>query len=101
MNSYLFMGLLRIKNIVFHSTSLNKSWLHINTTHISQKISIIDNQKSTIILESSHIVNFHNVTENAININAKNKIIYKYLFLIISLNVLIAMLSMCDLLNIN
>lgn len=86
-NSYLFIGLLNIKKIVFHSTSLNNNWLHTNKTQRSQNISIIANQKSTIILESSPIVSFHKIIENAIKINQKNTIIYKYLFLIISLNV--------------
>lgn len=89
-NSYLFIGLLNIKNIVFPSTSLKSNWLHTNKTHKSQKISIIVNQKSTIILESSQIVSFHNNTENTIKIIAKNIIIYRYLFLIISLKVFIA-----------
>jgi len=86
-NSYLLIGLLNIKNIVFHSISLNNNWLQTNKTHKSQKISIIANQKSTIIFESSHIVNFHSIIEKAIKINQKNTIIYKYLFLIISLKV--------------
>lgn len=92
-NSYLFIGLLSIKKIVFHSTSLNKSWLQTKSTHTSQKISIIANQKSTITLESSQIVNFHKTTEKSIKIKAKNKIIYKNLFLTISLKVLIAIFN--------
>ena len=74
MNSYLFIGLLSIKNIVFHSISLNKSWDHTNNTPTSQNISIIANQKSTIILLSSQIVNFPNNRENIMNTKAKNKI---------------------------
>ncbi len=93
MNSYLFIGLLSIRKMVFHSTSLKSNWLHTNNTHISQNTSIILNQKSTIILLSSHIVSFQSIIEKAINANAKNIIIYRNLFLTISLNVFSAMLN--------
>lgn len=73
--SFLFIGLLKIKKIVFHSISLNKSWLQINKIQISQKISIIDNQKSIIILFVSQIVNSANKRENKIKINQKKTII--------------------------
>jgi hypothetical protein len=49
-NSYLFIGFDKIKNIVFHSISLKRSCDQTNKIHINQKISIIDNQKSTITL---------------------------------------------------
>ena len=92
-NSYLLIGFERIKNIVFHSTSLNKSWLHTNKTHRSQKTSIIASQKSTIILLLSQIVSFPKVMENIMKMKPKNKIIYRYLFLIISLKVFRAMFN--------
>lgn len=92
-NSYLFIGLLSIKNIVFHSTSLNNNWLQTNNTQTIQKISIIANQKSTITLLSSQIVNFQSDIENIINTNAKNIIRYKNLFLTISLNVFCAIFN--------
>lgn len=47
--SYLFIGLDNIRYIVFHSISLKSNWLQIKTTEISQKISIIDNPKSSTI----------------------------------------------------
>ena len=93
MNSYLFIGLDKIKKIVIHSISLNKSWEPTNNTHTNQKISIIDNQKSTITLLSSQIVSFPNEIENTIKTKAKNKIRYKNLFLTISLNVLSAIFN--------
>ena len=93
-NSYLFIGFERIRNIVFPSISLNKSWLQTNNTQISQKISIIASPKSTIILLSSPIVSFPSKREKTINTKAKNIIKYKNLFLTISLNVFSAMLNM-------
>lgn len=57
MNSYLLIGLLKIKN-VFHSISLNNNWLHTNKTHTNQNISIIEIPKSVIIFWSSQILNF-------------------------------------------
>jgi len=93
-NSYLLIGLLSIKNIVFHSISLKSNWDHTNNTHTNQNISIIANQKSTITLLSSHIVNFQSATENTINTKAKNRIKYKNLFLVISLKVFSAMFNM-------
>ncbi|MBT3726436.1 hypothetical protein HOG21_01730 [bacterium] len=93
-NSYLCIGLLKIKNIVFHSTSLNNSCEPTNNTHTSQNISIIDNQKSTITLESSQIVSFHSSIEKTIKTKAKKSIKYKNLFLTISLKVLVAMFNM-------
>lgn len=92
-NSYLFIGLLNIKNIVFHSTSLKSNWEPTNNTQTSQNISIIASQKSTIILLSSHIVNVQREIENIIKIKAKNKIRYKNLFLTISLKVLSAIFN--------
>jgi hypothetical protein len=92
-NSYLFIGFDKIKNIVFPSISLNKSWLQTNKTLTNQKISIIASQKSTITLLSSQIVSFHKETEKTIKIKAKKMIKYKNLFLIISLNVFKAMFN--------
>ena len=92
-NSYLFIGLESIKNIVLPSISLKRSWLQTNKTPTIQKISIIDNQKSTIILSSSHIVNFQRDIEKIIKTKAKKSIKYKNLFLTISLKVLIVMFS--------
>ena len=94
-NSCLLIGLLNIKNIVLPSISLNNSWDHTNKTQTNQKISIIANQKSTIILLSSHIVSLPKAIENIINTNAKNNIKYKNLFLTISLNVFNAMFNIC------
>lgn len=74
MNSYLFIGLDNIKNIVFQSTSLKSSWLQTNKTQISQKTSIIESQKSTITFSLSQIVNCHNKIENPIKIKEKNTI---------------------------
>ncbi len=71
-NSYLLIGLLKIKKIVLPSISLKSNWLHTNKTQTNQKTSIIDNQKSTIILLSSQIVNFQSVIEKRIKTNAKN-----------------------------
>lgn len=73
-NSYLLIGFDNIKNIVFHSISLNKSWLQTNKTQINQKISIIAIQKSVITFWSSPIVSFHKDKEKIINKNANNKI---------------------------
>ena len=92
-NSYLLIGLLNIRKIVFHSISLNKSCDHTNNTETSQKTSIIANQKSTIILLSSQIVNCQSAIENIIKTNAKNSIKYKNLFLTISLKVFKAMFN--------
>lgn len=92
-NSYLLIGLDKIKKIVFPSISLKSSWLHTKSTQIRPKISIIASQKSMIILLVSQIVNFDREIEKIINTNAKKSIIYKYLFLEISLNVFIAMFS--------
>ena len=99
-NSYLFIGFDKIKKIVFHSTSLKSNWLQINSTQINQNISIIESQKSTIILEFSQIVNFPSKMEKIMKINEKKTIIYKYLFLIISLKVLVAILSISLIKNI-
>jgi hypothetical protein len=74
-NSYLSIGFESIKNIVFHSTSLNNSWLQTNITHISPKISIIARPKSTVIFSSFQSVNCPNEREKIININQKNNII--------------------------
>ena len=87
-NSYLFIGLLKIRKIVFHSTSLKRSWLQTNNTQTNQNISIIDKPKSTIILLSSQIVNLPRSKEKTIKINAKKRIKYRNLFLTTSLNVL-------------
>lgn len=86
-NSYLLIGFDKIKKIVFPSISLKSNWLHTNKTLKNQNISIIASQKSTIILLSSQIVNFHKETEKIIKTKAKKIIKYKNLFLIISLNV--------------
>jgi hypothetical protein len=93
MKSLLFIGLLKIKKIVFHSISLKRSWLHINKTQISQKISIVDNQKSIMIFFVSQIVKLSSNKEKNIKIIQKKIIIYKYLFLIISLKVFNVMLN--------
>ena len=92
-NSYLFIGLLRIKKIVLPSISLKSSWEPTKSTHTNQNISIIASQKSTIILLSSQIVNFQRDIEKSMKIKAKNNIKYKNLFLTISLKVLIAILN--------
>lgn len=89
-NSYLWIGLLKIKKIVFHSISLNKSWLPTNKTQIIPKISMSAIQKSKITLSDSPIVSFHKETERIIKSNAKTRIRYKNLFLIISFKVLTA-----------
>jgi hypothetical protein len=89
-NSYLLIGLLKIKKIVFHSISLNKSWLQTKSTPISQKISIRAIQKSKITFSPSPIVSFPSQTDNKRNKTANTKIKYKNLFLIISFNVLSA-----------
>lgn len=73
-NSYLLIGLLNIKKMVFHSISLKRSWEPINKTHTKLNISIIASPKSTIILLSSQIVNFQSNIEKIIKINAKNNI---------------------------
>lgn len=90
-NSYLFIGFDKIRKIVFHSISLNKSWLHTNKTQTKPNISIIAIQKSVITLPSSQIVSFQSEIEKIINKKAKTKIKYKNLFLTISLNVFNAM----------
>jgi hypothetical protein len=92
-NSYLFIGLLKIRNIVLPSTSLNKSWLQTNKTQTKPNISIIARPKSTIILLSSQIVSFPKSREKTMKMNAKNKIKYKNLFLTTSLKVLNAILN--------
>ena len=69
--SVLVIGLLKFKKIVFHSISLNKSWLQINKTQISQKISIAPSQKSITIYVVSQIVNFCNNKEKNIKITQK------------------------------
>jgi hypothetical protein len=74
-NSYLSIGFDKIRKIVFHSTSLNRSWLQTNITHINQKISIIANQKSTIIFSAFPSVSCPRDIEKIININQKNNII--------------------------
>jgi len=92
-NSYLFIGLDKIKKIVFQSTSLNKSWLQTNKTQTSQNTSIIASQKSIITLLSSQIVSFQREIEKIISKNANTKIKYKNLFLTISLNVFSAIFN--------
>ena|GEM_PF-841489 len=87
MKSLLFIGLLRIKKIVFHSISLKSNWLPINKTQISQKTSIVAKPKSIIILLASQIVISDKINEKRIKTIQKNIITYKNLFLIISLNV--------------
>lgn len=91
-NSYLFIGLDKIKNIVFPSTSLKSNWLHTNKTEINENISIIARPKSTITLLSSQIVSFPKAREKIIKTSAKKIIKYKNLFLIISLKVFNAIL---------
>lgn len=95
-NSYLFIGFDKIKNIVFPSISLNKSWLQTKSTLTNQNISIIASQKSTIILLSSHIVSFHKEIEKTIKTKAKNTITYKNLFLVISLKVFMAIFNILN-----
>jgi len=95
-NSHLLIGLLNIKKIVFHSISLNKSWLQTNKTQTNQNISIIEIPKSTITLSSSQIVSFHKEIEKVISKNAKTKIKYKNLFLIISLKVFSAIFNILN-----
>lgn len=73
-NSERLIGFESIKNIVFPSISLNKSWLQINKTHISPNTSIIESPKSTMIFSSSPSVSFHKAREKAINTIAKNTI---------------------------
>lgn len=92
-NSYLLIGLLNIKNIVFPSISLKSSWLQTNKTQISQNISIIAIQKSVITLLSSQIVSFQREIEKIISKNQNTKIRYKNLFLTISLKVFMAILN--------
>lgn len=92
-NSYLFIGLDKIKKIVFQSISLKSNWLQTKITEIKENNSIIASQKSRIILLSSQIVNFHKDIENIIKIKAKNIIKYRNLFLIISLKVFIVMFN--------
>lgn len=86
-NSYLLIGFDNIKNIVFHSISLNNNWLQTNKTQINQNISIIEIPKSTITFSSSQIVSLPKASEKTINKSQKITIIYKNLFLTISLNV--------------
>ncbi|MDD5212940.1 MAG: hypothetical protein PHG82_00725 [Candidatus Gracilibacteria bacterium] len=86
-NSYLFIGLDKIKNIVFPSTSLKSNGLPTNKTEIKENISIIASPKSTITLLSSQIVSLPKAREEIIKISAKKTIKYKNLFLIISLKV--------------
>ena len=73
--SFLFIGLLKIKKIVFHSISLKSSWLHMKRTQINQKTSIIDNQKSIVILLVSQIVSFDNAKDKKINKTQKITIV--------------------------
>ena len=89
--SCLLIGLESIKNIVFPSTSLNKSWLHTNNTPISPNISIIPSPKSTMTFSDSPRVRAPRAREKSINTKAKNRIRYKNLFLTISLKVFLAM----------
>lgn len=91
--SNLVIGLDNIRKIVFHSISLNSSWLPTKRTHMIPNISIIPSQKSTIILFSSHIARLPSIMENKIKRIAKKIIKYKNLFLTISLKVLMAMFS--------
>ncbi len=92
-NSYLLIGFDKIRKIVFHSISLNKSWLHTNKTPTKPNISIIAIQKSVTTFWSSQIVSFPREIEKIINKKAKTKIKYKNLFLTISLNVFNAMFN--------
>ena len=92
-NSDLFIGLLRIRKIVFHSISLKSSWLHTNKTQTSQNISIIASQKSTMIFHSFPRDKAQREILNIIKTRAKTRIRYKNLFLVISRNVLIAILN--------
>ncbi|MDP2396211.1 MAG: hypothetical protein Q8S84_08230 [bacterium] len=71
---------------------MNNSCDQTKSTHTNQNISIIANQKSTIILVSSQIVSLPNAIEKTMNTKAKNRIKYKNLFLTISLNVFNAIL---------
>jgi hypothetical protein len=89
-NSYLLIGLLKIRKIVFHSISLKRSWLQTKSTQISQNISISASQKSKITFSHSQIVSFPRPIDNNKNKIANTKIKYKNLFLIISLKVLSA-----------
>lgn len=73
--SFLQIGLLKIRKIVFHSISLKSNWLQINKIEISQKNSIIDNQKSIIILLVSQIVNFESKIDKNIKIIQNKTII--------------------------
>lgn len=92
--SCLLIGFERIRKIVFPSISLNKSWLHTNSTPISQNTSIIARPKSTIIFSHCPIVSWLNAREKIIKTKAKNKMRYKNLFLTISLKVFLAMFNM-------
>lgn len=94
MKSCRLIGLLKIRKIVFPSTSLKRSWLPTNNIPISPKISIIPNPKSTITFSLSPIVRLPRAKENNIKINAKKRMRYKNLFLTISLKVFIAMFNM-------
>jgi hypothetical protein len=73
-NSHLSIGFERIKNIVFPSISLKRSWLQTKSTQMSQNTSIIASPKSTITLFASPIVSCPRARENTINTNAKNTI---------------------------
>lgn len=97
MNSYLFIGFDKIKNIVFQFISLKRSWEPTNKTQISQNISIIAKPKSTTILDEFHIEKFQSNHQKISKIKAKRRIKYKNLFLTISLNVLIAILNITKL----
>ena len=97
--SCLFIGFESMRKIVFHSTSLNNSWLPTKSTPISPNISIIPSPKSTITFSDSPIVSFPRARENIINTKAKKRIRYKNLFLTISLKVFLAMFSINGNLN--
>lgn len=85
--SCLFIGFERIRNIVFHSISLNNSWLPTKRTPMSPKTSIIERPKSTITLSPSPMVSFPRANEKIINTQAKKTMRYKNLFRTISFKV--------------
>jgi hypothetical protein len=91
--SRLLIGFESIRKIVFHSISLNRSWLPTKRTQIRPNTSIIESQKSKITLSSSQIVSFHKAKENKINTNAKKRIKYRNLFRTISLKVFFAIFN--------
>jgi len=87
-NSERSMGLERMRKIVFPSISFSTSWLPINTTPMSPKISIIDTQKSRIILFSSPMARLLSTREKSVKRIPKKKMSVKKRLRIISLKVL-------------